>query len=149
MAVTKSASLVSGFFVALMLAACRSAPPDPGLQSLVDSLMARHAAVARLSVHAPRAEGGRLITVASSACERWGKDSDPEDARAVATGEVIVLDEGALIDVTIPILMKNGKHTAAVGVTLRGTADRDGAVAEAKAIANEVAAAMARSAGDQ
>jgi hypothetical protein len=80
--------------------------------------------------------------------ERRGKPSDPEDLEAMKTGREIVMDEGGNVDVTVPILVKNGKPTAIAGVTLTPAARASRAMTASKArgIAHELAAEI-RAAG--
>lgn len=128
---------------ALFTASCAStAAPCPETQAIVDSMMQSHPDVVRLSIHAVPPGGGPYCAVASSSAAKRGQPSDPEDLRSMQSGEVIVMNEADAIDVTVPILMENGKHTAAAGVTIKAAEGRDAAVAEAKAIANDIAAAM-------
>ena len=72
---------------------------------------------------------------------RRGKPSDPEDLEAMRTGRQVVLDEPGALDVTVPILVKDGRPTAVAGVTLRAATDanRDVMVARARKIAEQLA----------
>jgi hypothetical protein len=128
----------------LFAASCASSPaPSPETQAIVDSMMQQHPDVVRLSVHAVPPGGGEFRAIASSSSDKRGQKSDPEDLSSMQSGEVIVMDEPGAIDVTVPILMQNGKHTASAGVTIKAAAGtRDAAVAEAKSIANAIATAM-------
>ena len=80
--------------------------------------------------------------------KRRGKPSDPEDLEAMKSGKVVVLDEEGALDVTVPILMVNGKATAVAGVTLRMEEGSNRSILQGKArtIANELATAV-RAAG--
>lgn len=130
---------------ALFAASCSSPPaPSPQTQAIVDSMMQKHPDLVRLSVHAVQDGGADMVAIASSSDDKRGAKSDPEDMKAVQMNDVVVRDEPGAIDVTVPILMQGGKPTAAAGVTLKAPADgqREATVANAKAIANEVAMAM-------
>ena len=50
-------------------------------------------------------------------------------------GQPVVLDEPGAINVTVPIQARNGKHEAAVGLTVKAEVGRDQAMQTAKAIA--------------
>lgn len=111
---------------------------DPNAQSLVESIAGANDNVLRLSVHAiPAGETG-YKAVASTSAAKLNKVSDPEDLKAIETGEIQVLDEPGGIDVTVPIGMQNGKHTVAAGVTLKAGMGREAAIAAAKAIASQL-----------
>ena len=117
------------------------AAPYAAAQKVVDGVAARHAKLQRLTLHAVPTDGAVCTQVASTKASRRGKPSDPEDLEALRTGKETVLDEPGAIDVTVPILVKDGKPGAVAGVTLRMEegADRDALVAEARAIADELA----------
>ncbi|MCA8950956.1 MAG: hypothetical protein KDE27_15740 [Planctomycetes bacterium] len=128
---------------ALLAAGCQNmpAPVDSATQSLVEKLASEYTDVVRLSVHAIPAGGDKLHAIASTSSDKRGMMSDPEDMRAVETGQTIVNPEGTGYDVTVPILQKNGAYTAAAGVTLKGE-DRATAESTAKMIAGKIEAAM-------
>ena len=128
----------------VMLAACASTSGDapfPAAQQAVDRVAAEHPDLLRLTLHAVPAGKSECIQVASTMAQRRGKPSDPEDLKALRTGEEIVLKEAGAIDVTVPILVKDGKPTAIAGVTLRAEegADPSAVVRKARAIAGELA----------
>jgi len=133
----------------IILAACASMKaPYPAAQDIVDGVAAKHPELVRLTLHAVPEGKAECTQVASTAKGRRGKPSDPEDLDAMKTGRHIVLDEPGAIDVTVPILRKNGKATAVAGVTLRAAegADRAALVNKARTIAAELASAV-RAAG--
>lgn len=109
-------------------------------QKVLDGVASKHTNVKRLTLHAVPA-GGECTQIASTMASRRGKPSDPEDLEALSTGKEVVLDEEGAIDVTVPILMKDGKPTAVAGVTLAMAegADREKLIGEARAIAQELA----------
>lgn len=113
---------------------------DGAAQALVDGVAAANAGVKRLTLHAVPAGKDACTQVASTMAERRGKPSDPEDLEALGSGKEVVLDEDGAVDVTVPILVVDGKPTAVVGVTLALAegADRDALVAEARAVAREL-----------
>jgi len=132
----------------VMLGACASTKaPYPAAQDIVNDVAANHPELVRLTLHAVPA-GTECTQVASTAEARRGKPSDPEDLKAMKTGQQVVLDEPGAIDVTVPILRVNGKPTAVAGVTLRMEegANRAALVNKAGKIANELATAV-RAAG--
>ncbi|HEX5138355.1 MAG TPA: hypothetical protein VFY93_15370 [Planctomycetota bacterium] len=135
----------------IVLAACAStkgAGPYPAAQEVVDRVAAKHADLVRLTLHAVPKGKTECTQLASTMAKRRGKPSDPEDRDAMRTGREIVLDEPGAIDVTVPILKKDGKATAIAGVTLpvASGADRNAVVGRARAIAAEVEAEV-RAAG--
>lgn len=131
-------------FATLFAAACQSTKMDgccascTKAQAVVDSVASQNADCTRLTVHCLQADGGAKCC-ASTAAARVGKPSDPEDLQALNDGKVVVLDEAGAIDVTVPMLAKDGKHQVACGVTLRAAGmTRDQAVAKAHTIAKAV-----------
>jgi len=112
--------------------------PDPAAQTLVESVAASHQDIVRLTVHAVPTGEQDYKAVASTLASKLGQPSDPEDLKAIRTGEVVVLEESGGLDVTVPIRLQNGRHTAAAGVTIKAGIARDAAIAEAKAIASEL-----------
>ncbi len=128
-----------------MVAACASLKtkaPYPAAQDIVDGVAAKHPELVRLTLHAVP-EGKECTQVASTAKGRRGKPSDPEDLKAMKTGQQVVLDEEGAVDVTVPILRVNGKATAVAGVTLSLAEGANKAVliGKARGIAEELAAA--------
>lgn len=127
----------------LCLAACASPPPPatfPAAQALVDQIAGEHADLVRLTLHATPAGTDRARVVASTSAAKLNQWADPEDVDAMQTGREVVLDEGANLDYTLPV-MADGKAIAAVGVTVKG-AGRDAMLASAKAIAGQVSTAL-------
>ena len=112
--------------------------PDPTAQSLVESVAANNKDVVRLTVHAIPAGEKDYKAVASTLASKLGQPSDAEDLKAINTGEVVVLEESAGLDVTVPIRMQGGRHTAAAGVTIKSGVAREAAITQAKAIAAEI-----------
>jgi len=130
-------------FFAMFLVGCKSTCCDgESPQSIVEATKADHANCTRLTLHCVQDDGSMKVC-ASTAKERLNTASDPEDVRSMTSGDVIILDEGTAIDVTIPIVQTDGKWTTVCGVTLeRADADRDQVVANAKAIAATVKARL-------
>jgi hypothetical protein len=127
----------------LILGSCAAPQPsDPSAQALIESMMPEHKDVTRLTVHAKPADAKGYIAVASSLPSKLGAVSDPEDLKAINTGEVVVLDEAGAFDVTVPICQKNSAYTAAAGVTFKTGIAREAAVAQAKAIAASINSGM-------
>ena len=113
-------------------------------QEILDGVAAGHPNLKRLTLHAVPAGKSECTQIASTMASRRGKPSDPEDLNALSTGKEVILDEPGAIDVTVPILATDGKPTAVTGVTLalKDGADREALLAEARAIAEELAAAI-------
>lgn len=109
-------------------------------QEVLDGVASRHESLERLTLHAVPAGKTACTQIASTMASRRGKSSDPEDLDALKTGKEVVLDEEGAIDVTVAILVKDGKPAAVAGVTLalEEDGDRDTLVAEARAIAKEL-----------
>lgn len=127
-----------------VVAGCKSTPAAPcaDTQAVVDKVAAAHPDLVRLTVHAVPPQGGAMCAVASTSADKLGKPSDPEDHRALESGETVVLDEAGAVDYTVPVRQKDGKYTAVVGVTLKSGGDQATQMAAAKAIAAEVAGQM-------
>jgi len=108
-------------------------------QAVVETLAKANPDCTRLTVHCTPAGAASPIACASTAPAKKGKPSDPEDVKAMATGQTVVLVEGGALDVTVPICKKDGKFLAACGVTLKTAGmSRDQVVAKATSIAKEV-----------
>jgi hypothetical protein len=141
-ALTKSSVL---FLAILATAGCRSATrceTCAAAQSVVESVAKQHSDCTRLTLHC-MGQGG-ATACASTAAARIGKPSDPEDLRAMQSGETVVLDEPGALDVTIPIRAEGGKFRTACGVTLEtGRMTREELVAKATTIAKAVEAGVA------
>ena len=114
--------------------------PFPAAQKIVDGVASGHPSLKRLTLHAVPTGKKGCMQVASTMAARRGKPSDPEDLEAMSTGQEIVLDEEGAVDVTVPIMMVDGKPTAIAGVTvtLAEGVDREEGVGEARAIAEEL-----------
>jgi hypothetical protein len=124
---------------ALLVSACQSTPSAPcaDTQAIVESVAKMHPEIARLTVHTTPAGGSGPIAVASTMAEKLGKPSDPEDLKAMAKNLTVTMEEVGSYDVTVPICMKNGKATAAVGVTFN--TDKGTDKAQLTELANAVA----------
>lgn len=126
-----------------LLAACSSCcgkcSTECPAQAAVDAVARQNPDCVRLTVHCTPAGAASPIACASTAADKKGKPSDPEDLQAMQTGQPVVLEEPGALDVTVPILAKDGKFAAACGVTLKtGGSSRDQLVAKAAAIAKTV-----------
>ena len=138
MALYRSKSVLALFFLALglFMGGCKTGPAHGDeIQSIVADIAGKNTDIVRLTVHMPH--GDDLVAVASTSAEKRDKPSDPEDLRAIETGETVVLAEGENTDVTVPIRQRDGAFTAAVGVTLSGS-DQAAATAKAKDIAASI-----------
>ena len=115
------------------------AAPSAGIQQIVDSVQAKHTDLVRLTVHAVPAGKTQACAVASTAADKRGKPSDPEDLEAMSSGKEVVLDQGGNVDVTVPLPGMDGKNVGAVGVTLKaGSKSRDQLIGDARNIAQSV-----------
>lgn len=140
----RSISFSSLFLAVALAAGCasnQSCCKDSDPQAVVTSVAKEHPGVARLSVHCKQADG-TAVACASTAADRKGKASDPEDLEAMTKGQPVVIEQASGIDVTIPILQKDGAFTAACGVTFAANKGREAAVQEATAIAKAVEAGL-------
>ena len=115
-----------------------------GAQSIVESLAAKHSQVVRLSIHATPSGERTSRIIACNIKEKIGKPSDPEDLEAMRATKTVVLKEGENLDVTAPVLDKNGKPIAAAGITLRIAVGETEAeqIEKAKVIAKELGIAI-------
>lgn len=144
---TPSVLTLASVFALAFAAACKKEPAAAAetQQQIVERVARENPDVVRLTVHA--ASGGKDMTVvASTAPDKLGKPSDKEDHEAVQKGDVVVLEESGALDVTVPILQRDGRWTAAAGVTLKPAAGaaRDATVNRAKEIAKAVETAMGK-----
>lgn len=127
----------------LPLAACASNVVDARMQSIVETLASEHQDVTRLTVHTKPDAATRMMAIASTSPAKRGKVSDPEDQRAVDSGEIVVLEEKGGIDVTVPMRHKSGVFYAAAGVTFKSSIGRDAAIKRGRAIAATLERALA------
>jgi len=129
-----------------LLASCGVLVSDdhPEAQKLVAAVAQRYTEIVRLTLHAAPAGTTECRVIASTESSRIGRASDKEDLEALASGQPVVLEEPEALDVTVPILPKQGKPTAVVGVTLRHPAgrDREATIGRAQEIAKAVAEAV-------
>jgi len=86
-------------------------------QQLVDELAARHPELVRIGMHVTPPGKSDNVIVACNLPERIGQPSDPEDLRAMKTGQAIVLKEGKNFDVTLPLHDAAGNTIGAIGFT--------------------------------
>lgn len=133
--------------IALFAVSCKSTPKAPctDTQTIVEAVAKDYPNVTRLTVHAVPPTGGGHVAVASTLAEKLGKPSDPEDLKAMKNGETVVIEETGGLDVTVPICSKEGKFTAAAGVTFKTEkgSDQRQLVELAKAIAKVLEDKMA------
>jgi hypothetical protein len=136
----RTALLAVSLLVFSLSPACKSpggTTSDP--QAVVETTAKANPDVTRLTIHCTPAGGSGPVACASTSPDKKGKPSDPEDLKAMQTGETVVLDEAGAVDVTVPIMQKDGKFTGACGVTIKAAGmSREQAVAKATAIAKEV-----------
>ena len=109
-------------------------------QRLVDQLAAKHPELVRIGMHVTPPNKPDNIIIACNVPERIGQKSDPEDLKAMKTGQAVVLKEGENFDVTLPLHDAAGKTIGAVGLTFKphaGEQDAD-AARRARAMAREI-----------
>jgi hypothetical protein len=116
---------------------------------VVDRVAKENPGLTRLTVHCTPANATGPIACASTSAEKKGKPSDPEDKQAMATRQTVVLEEAGTLDVTVPILVKDGKCTTACGITLKKDgATREQLMAKANAVARSVEAGLGATCSD-
>jgi hypothetical protein len=136
-----SLSLLAVAFAAACKSTCCESCTET--QTVVERIAKENPGVTRLTVHCQPASGAAATACASTAADKVGKASDPEDVKAMKTGETIVLEEQGALDVTVPILAKDGKCAMACGVTLKNDGgSREQLVAKATTIAKAVEAGL-------
>jgi iron complex outermembrane receptor protein len=109
-------------------------------QWLVDGLAARHPDLVRIGMHVTPPSESENIIIASNVSEKIGQKSDPEDLKAMKTGQPVVLKEGGNFDVTLPLHDAAGKTIGAIGLTFKPRAGEQdaGAARRARAMAREI-----------
>lgn len=128
-----------------LLAGCQTTCCDPehAPQTVVAAIATQNSDVTRLTLHCRTASENAAKVCASTDSARVGTASDPEDLKALTSGETVVLEEGGALDVTVPILMTDGSWTTVCGVTLATNGmGREQVVAKATAIAMAVKAGL-------
>lgn len=140
---TKADSVI--YFDDLMvqdLLASTSAPPSGKIyaQRLVDKLAADHPDLLRVALHITPPKQSDNVIIACNLPERIGRKSDPEDLKAMRTGQPILLREGENFDVTLPLHDAAGRTIGAIGLTFKprpGEQDPT-ATRRARAIAGQI-----------
>jgi hypothetical protein len=107
-------------------------------QAVVERVARENPSVTRLTVHCTPPKGGAPMACASTSADKRGKPSDPEDLRAMQSGRPEVMEEGTALDVTVPIMQKDGRYTGACGVTLKPEGTREATIERARSIAMAV-----------
>ena len=109
-------------------------------QRLVDELAAQHPELVRIGMHVTPPNKSDNIIIACNVSERIGRKSDPEDLKAMKTGQPVVLKEDGDFDVTLPLHDAAGKPIGAIGLTFKPLAGEqsEGAARRAQAMAHEV-----------
>ncbi len=137
----RTSLLAVSFLLTVAATGCKSTWCEAcdGSQAVVDRVARENPEVTRLTVHCTPPQGGTPMACASTAADKRGQPSDPEDLRAMQTGETIVLEEADALDVTVPIMNKDGRFLGACGVTLKPEGlNRQQAIEKAKGIAMAV-----------
>ena len=109
-------------------------------QQLVDELAARRPDLVRIGMHVTPPNKSDNIIIACNVSERIGQKSDPEDLKAMKTGQPVVLKEGGNFDVTLPLHDAAGRTIGAIGLTVKpqlGEQEAD-AARRARAMAREI-----------
>lgn len=140
-------TFVASFLLATVVACTAkvTAPGNPAAQSAIEATAKMHPDVVRLTVHMAPTAGAASMAVASTAADKVGKASDKEDLQAMETGQPVVMEEKDAVDVTVPAMQKDGKWTAAIGVTLKAAAGADKEALKKKA--TEIASAVEKAIG--
>lgn len=109
-------------------------------QRLVDQLTAKHPDLVRVGLHVTPPNRSDNIIVACNLAERIGRESDPEDLKAMQTGKPVVLKEGGNFDVTLPLHTSTGTVIGAIGLTFKpqGNEQESNAADRAKKWATEI-----------
>lgn len=135
---TNSRAVICALGLFLFSACSPTEASESNAQAVVDAIAAKNESILRLTIHAMPAGETEYVFAASTLASKIGQPSDPEDLQAIETGEVVVLEETGGIDVTVPIRLREGKHTAAAGVTMDASMGQEAAVKAATAIAAEI-----------
>jgi hypothetical protein len=134
------------FLAALTVAGCKSTSAAccdacENCQAVVERVARDNPAVTRLTMHCTPANATMPMACASTSAAKRGTASDPEDVRAMQTGQPVVMEEGSALDVTVPVLADGGRYKGAVGVTLKPEGmSREQTIERAKSIAMAVEA---------
>ena len=109
-------------------------------QELVDELAVKHPDLLRIGMHVTPPNKPDNIIIACTVAERIGQKSDPEDLKAMNTGQPVVLKEEENFDVTLPLHDAAGKIIGAVGLTFKPrSGEREPEAARrARAMAQEI-----------
>src|SRR5262245_27560483 len=119
------------------------AATDRKLQQMVFDLQRTNPGIIRLSVHRYDPDLGGVI-VASTVTAKVGLPSHSEALRAMATLQPVVIELGSDLDVTVPILVRDGRAQACVGIvmTTGPRMPRETLIANARAVAKQIEDAM-------
>ncbi len=130
--------------LSLLVPAC-GAPHGPDrefrdAQALVNRMVDKYPEIAWLSIHAVPTGQSRCQIIACSQSEMVGQASYREDVETMQTRTAGVFRAGGRVEVTAPILDRDGKAIGAVGVTFEKGEDasEEVLVNQAKSLAREI-----------
>jgi hypothetical protein len=109
-------------------------------QRLVDKLTTDHPDLLRVALHITPSKKSENLIIACNLPERIGRKSDPEDLKAMRTGQPILLKEGENFDVTLPLHDAAGRTIGAIGLTFKPRPGEQNPVAtrRARAMAGQI-----------
>ncbi len=120
-----------------------SKPQVEKIQHFIDQLMQENKNIAEINIHATGNDGDTKV-IASTTSSRIGSQSDPEDIDAIIDNKVVLITEGDVLDVTIPMTNKKGLPAAVAGIRLhmKNGLNKSGAKAKALDIAKKINAIL-------
>ena len=87
------------------------------IQTFVDDLKKKSPVVKEICVYAALSSGSTMRIV-STVPSKIGKPADPEDIDAITENKVIAIDEGGVLDVTVPMVNAKGQPSAVAGIRI-------------------------------
>lgn len=94
-----------------------SAPQIERIQTFIEKLMKEDQSIKEINVHATGSDGDTKL-IASTTPGKAGKTSDPEDIDAIIENKIVVITEGDVLDITVPMANEKGMPSAVAGIRI-------------------------------
>ena len=120
-----------------------SKPHVEKIQHFLDQLIQEDKDIAGINIHATGNDGDTTV-IASTTSSKIGTPSDPEDIDAIIENKIILISEGDILDVTVPMANKKGLPAAVAGIRffLKNGLNKAGAKAKAIDLAKKIDAIL-------
>lgn len=109
------------------------------IQAYIESMKNKTPSIEEIAIYATLADGNTM-RIACTELNKVGHPADPEDIDAIIENKVVIIEEGEVLDVTIPMVNTEGLPAAVAGikVALGKNMTKDSAKEQALAMAKEI-----------